>query len=354
MKHLRKIIALSVLFFMLCMPTGRASEIIMGGGDLKDLYFLVGGVLCQIFGEAGEKCNVAVSQGSYENLNNTQNGRYDFSIVPESFAYRYFYRDPDNYLNNNIRGIFTMGDMNLLILVHRDSRINSLRDLKHKRLTMDADNEIGAEVLQHALSLEGVNPEDVEFKKLHFPSEEVAALCNKDTDALVLLDGTPSSLVDRLNNCCPVKFLFLPKKIIDEYANNYTYIEGSYIDGAAYYPILNSGPTLSTKALLISNTGVSPLLMSRFLQQFKKYFTVFKKQNDSLANLNFEEGFKKVAIPIHMGVKLFLYEESLKGKGRPENEILKGGALSQNDPLQHNPSTGEALKPRTNLAGQEA
>ena len=116
MKRLRKIIALSLLSFMLFTPTVRAGGIIMGGGGLKDLYFLVGGVLCQIFGEAGQQCNVAVSRGSYENLENTQNGRYDFSIVPESFAYRYFYRDPNNYINNNIRGIFTMGEMNLLIL----------------------------------------------------------------------------------------------------------------------------------------------------------------------------------------------------------------------------------------------
>ena len=239
-------------------------------------------------------------------------------------------------------------------LVHRDSRIDSIKDLKHKRLTVDADNEIGEEVLQHALALEGIQASDMEFKKLHFPSEEVAALCNKDTDALVLLDGSPSSLVDRLNNSCPVKFIFLPQNVIDEYVKNYTYINASHIDGNDYYPALNSGPALSTQALLISNTGVSPLLMSHFLQLYKKYFNVFKKQNESLANLNFEEGFKKVAIPIHMGVKLFLYEESRKEKGAAENKILKGGVLSQNDPLgSHGPSDLGVLKPKTSLNGQE-
>lgn len=288
---------------------GQQAFVEFGGGEMGGISFFLGGALCQLFSETKFTCNINASKNAYENMLNVQEGIFDMALVPASLVEQFFYKDPKNFSDKYIRAVANLGMMNFLAVVRKDSPIQSFADLSGKRVSIGVENQSVNFIFQHLIRHHQLDLKTIKTEFISYPHEEMKSLCNGKTDMILILDGYPSHYIDALQNSCPIRLVYPTDAAIKEFSKTRPTLHKVHIDGNQSYPDLNSGDTVGSHVMVIANVGVSTATVKLFLKQLKKYFKWFNMKHKSNEALAFWDRFKTLSIPLHEGVKEFLYDE---------------------------------------------
>ena len=256
--------------------TGKSLNIVTGGTG--GVYIVYGAGLADLL---TKKLKVAASAqqttASVDNMKFIGQGKADLAFVLADTAYDGIQgKAPQFDSKIDAKALAVLYYNYTHLVVKADSGINSVTDLKGKRVSMGSAGS-GTEIIgNRTLEAYGLNPDaDIQRSRLGV-ADSASQLSDGKIDAFFWSGGLPTAAVLDLANRVPLKFLDLTdsvKKMSDKYGPFYTLQKipaGTYKNAADV-------PVSVVANLLVAPSKMDPALAKAILQ------TMFENQKDLVA-----------------------------------------------------------------------
>lgn len=250
------------------------STLTLASGFYDGLYYLngmlvaaladdaPGGLACDKGGSCGVSGTVIVnitSEGSVTNVDKLVNGEVDLALIQSNIVYMAHQKlgifDKTQGVEN-LRAVANLYPEVLQIVVHEDSEIQSLEDLKGKRISVGAEHSGMFYVARDVLAAAGVSMEEATL--IHDDTRTAAqAFKDEKIDALMIVSGVPHSVLTDLEKQMDLRFLPIQSSTLSRLLDKNTYYRKAEIPAQSYHSVPEDDiSSLSVHALLVSTKNV--------------------------------------------------------------------------------------------------
>lgn len=228
-----------------------SGDFIMATGGTSGTYYPLGGAMCQILKTAtGANINANATGASVENVRLLERGEADLAIVQTDIM-SYAVSGINNF-EQEVKGVKSIGSLYpevVHVVVGADSGINSIEDLKGKKVSVGAagsGTEINAQQFFEAYNM---TYKDIDPRYLSF-AESATAFQDGTIDAFFCVAGTPNAAIVELKVSRDIKLVSLDKEHQDALIAKYPFFAAHTVSKDVY-GMVEDGQTLAIKALLI-------------------------------------------------------------------------------------------------------
>ena len=283
----------------------------IGTGGVTGTYYPLGGCIANIISQYldGVFATAETSGGSVANMRMVQNGEIQMGFVGATSGYRVFSGLPpyDEDPGDKVRSIAALYPETYQLIVLKNSGINSIADLKGKKVAVGAPGSGTEYAGKIILEEHGINYKNIKPNFLSF-GEGVTALKDGFVDAVVIFAGIPTSSVIDVSSTLDVKILSLSPEVKARLLENNKLYTPVTIPKDMYRGMVEDIYTLGTPALLVTNIEQG----EDFVYEITK--TIFE-HTEELANahakgkdITLETATIGLSIPLHPGAEKYYKE----------------------------------------------
>jgi TRAP transporter TAXI family solute receptor len=309
-------VSLAVSLAMSGGASAQQTFITIGTGGVTGVYYPTGGAICRLVNkgrkEHGVRCSVESTGGSVYNTRTIREGELDFGVVQsdvQSAAMEGVRAFDGDEPYADLRAVFSVHPEPLHVMVRRDAGINSVMDMKGKRVNIGNPGS-GTRVLADVLmAAAGVSPSDFALAAELKSSEQSAALCDGKIDAAIWAAGLPNGSTMEATSTCDVMLLDLTTSGMDiVLAENAAYAAATIPGGL--YPgndadVASWGP----KATFVTDANVSDDVVYILVKSIFENFNDFKRLHPAFSRLTEEQMISDgLAAPLHPGAAKYYAE----------------------------------------------
>ncbi|HUT86154.1 MAG TPA: TAXI family TRAP transporter solute-binding subunit [Elusimicrobiales bacterium] len=316
-----KKIILPVVFLFLagCSSKQGTQFVTIGTGAITGLYYPTGGAIAKMINDKKDIYKLSVSVqatgGSVFNANAIMNGDLDFGVVQSDRQYQAvkgLAEWKDKGPQKNIRAVFSIHTEAVTLVSAVDSGINSVKDLRGKRVNI---GNHGSGQRQNAI--DALNACGLDFKKdlsaESVKASEAAKLLQDDRiDAFFYTVGHPSGAIKE-STAGVRKVKFVPITKTDKLLAKYPYYASVKIPIKLYPSATNTKDveTFGVKATFVTSAKVSEAVVYKLTKEIFENFDKFKTLHPAYANLTKEDMLKSLSAPLHPGAIRYYKESGL-------------------------------------------
>lgn len=255
----------------------EAANLILATGGTSGTYYPFGGAMAQIWNTNIPGMNVtAQSTGaSKENIRLVGKGEAELAIV-QNDVMDYAMNGVELFNGEKIetfRTVATLYPEIIQIVVAKDSKINSVADMKGKSISVgDAGSGVEANAKQ-ILEAYGLTFDDLQTKRLSF-KESGAALKDKQIEGFFVTAGIPNAAIQEIATIGGVKLLSIDGEAKQKLMEKYKFYTEFTISKDTYNGMEADAQTVAVKATLIANSELSENVVYNITK------TLFDKQAD--------------------------------------------------------------------------
>ena len=287
-----------------------------GAGAATGTWYLAGGYIGKFLQDNSSLVNsvtVQVTAGSVENGRLIQAGEVDMAMMAgtlASLAYRGLgpYKEKVDKLRIMMRGHVSINHL----IVLADSGINSIEDLRGKRVVTGAAGSGIVNITRSVLALYNITPDDIDERFLTF-KEATDALKDGKVDAINILAYYPSGIVESLASVRDIKILSFDQEILDKLvvdkpgaaygtipANSYTGVD---------YPVLS----VDSGTVYCVSSDLSDEVVYQMTKTMYEFQDELSDMHPVLKTIDYNADLNALnsIVPVHEGAKKY-YQE--KGK----------------------------------------
>lgn len=312
-----KAIHLVLLVFLVSVLAQEASaqrqSITIGTGRITGVYYPIGGAICRLMNRNrnihGIRCSVETSGGSIDNLNNIQEGRYQFGLARSDILYKKF----NSSGKKQLRSVFSVYSESLTIVARKDSGIRTLRDLAGKRVNIGTQGSPEREAM------------DIVMKAMHWninsfrnaaelPSaEQVQALKYRNIDAAVFMVGHPSGLIKEATASCDTIIVPVTDTALARLIRTIPYYRSARIPGGIYCGNGERVESFGVATTVVTSNQVPSHVVYRLVEAVFNKFDQFRKLHPAFSTLDpVESANTGVPVPQHVGALKYFKELGYK------------------------------------------
>ena len=301
----------------------------IGTGGTAYTYYPVGGVIANAISkppgsrecDAGGSCGVdgliasaVSSRGSVDNINAIVSGLRDSGFAQSDVAYWAYTgtgtmegKEPATEL----RTIAALFDEHIHLVALADSGIDSVADLRGKRVSLDEPGSgtyVDAVLILAAndLYVDDITPEALKG------SAATEALRNGKVDAIFVVAGYPTGAIVELASAADIKLVPLSGAGADKLTDSYGFFAKSQIPGGVYEGVAGT-PTISVGAQWFTHAGKDEELIYQITKALwndnsRKLLDVGHAKGASITPASALSG---VGVPLHPGAERFYREAGL-------------------------------------------
>ena len=289
-------------------------------GDVSGVYYQAGGGICSLV-NAGRsdhqiRCTVASSQGSVENIRALRRGERAFGFAQSDLvqqAWRGSGAFGESGAFRGLRTVFALHPETLTLVAHPDADIDSLRELRGKRVNLGPRGSGQTASTQALMDALGWTANDFsQAARLNTP-EQVDAFCAGDIDVAVFVTGHPSHAVQETLRCggsvVPVE-----GPAINRLVRSAAYYSTSVIPAGVYKGVATEVPSYGVTSLLVSSTNTPQRIVREVARSVFERVGQFRDWHRALATLEpagMARGTQSVEAPLHPGALGWFDEEGL-------------------------------------------
>jgi len=211
------------LIVMLAPPSLFAFEIRLGTEESGSFSHFTGRTICRIVEKQVDElqCSVVPADGHVHNLTNLQGGSLDLCLVDSRMLYdavagkglfEFF-----DISYDNLREIIPLYDLPVSIVVRDSAGINSLDDLKDKRINTGAPRSQQHLAIETIMNVKSWSAKDFSLME-ELPSslsQDTMAFCHGSVQAMVNIAVHPNPELQQLFKLCKAQLLSLNQADID-------------------------------------------------------------------------------------------------------------------------------------------
>jgi TRAP transporter TAXI family solute receptor len=290
------------------------ANLVMGTASVSGTWYPVGGAICASMSKADSvSVNVQTSGGGVENLRTVNSGERDIGMAMYSLGV-YAMEGAEAFKGNkldNIRGIAVFMPITAQFAVRDGGGINSVADLKGKRIGIGAPGS-GEEVcVREILDANGLSYADVNEKLISF-SEQVTAFKDRQLDAMFIITTAPTS--GYLDVSSQAKITILPiageeqEKILVKYPHYYKDI----ISASAYDFLSKDVDSVGIGTLLFTNAEMDEEVVYKITKAMFDDAEHLRSVHEALKNLSAKFSVANMgSIKLHPGAERYYREIGL-------------------------------------------
>ena len=290
---------------------GNTQNLVMATGGTTGAYYPYGGAVATALSGAvdGLNINVQSTGASAANIRLVAQNEADIAMV-QNDVMDYAYNGIELFDGEKIENIAAMGTLYTevcQIVVDPASGINSVADLKGKRVSVgDAGSGVEANSRQ-ILGAYGITFDDITVQNLGF-GDSANAMKDKKIDAFFVTAGTPTTAVMELASTNPVKILSIDEEHMKALCEQYPYYSEYTIASDVYSGMDSDVKTLAVKAAFIVNPDLDEELVYNRTKALFEQKDAITQGNSKGAELDVNYAVKNVSIPFHPGAVKYYKE----------------------------------------------
>ena len=304
-------ILLSVVVFPL---TASAFDLLLGTGETGTFSQFSGKLLARIITRHadGINCKYVPAPDDVYNLTNLQGGSLDLILIDtltlhDAIQKKGAFEFLDiNY--TNLRALFPVYELPTVIVVRQDAKIETLDDLKGKRVNAGAPRSPEHHMMDVILQAKNWTPR-------HFSlmaelgsslSEDTMAFCHGTVQALLFMGVHPDSSLQQLFKLCKARLIDLDDSGIEKLVSGHAAFSKIIIPAETYPSQAHQIITFGTHMLLVGSEDLDVETTRRILGAIDANRNAIQSAHPALAS------FKALAprgtgigLPLHPGAKQY-------------------------------------------------
>ncbi len=320
MFHKLKITAIGVAAAGLMAPAAFAEEFItIGTGGVTGVYYPTGGAICRLVNKGrkdhGVRCSVESTGGSVYNINTIREGELEFGVAQSDWQYHAYngtskFEDAGAF--EGLRAVFSVHPEPFTVVARADSGIKTFADLKGKRVNIGnpGSGQRGTmEVLVEAL---GWTMDDFALATELKASEQSAALCDNQIDAMVYTVGHPSGSIQEATTACDSVLVEVSGDEVAKLIEENSFYRLATIPGGMYRGNDADVATFGVGATFVSSDKVSEDVVYALVKSVFDNIDDFKGLHPAFANLDPKEmASAGLSAPLHPGAEKYYREAGI-------------------------------------------
>jgi hypothetical protein len=282
-------------------------------GGTSGVYYPLGVGLSKIYGEKieGSKVQVQSTKASVENLNLIQSGKGEIAFVlGDSVKYGWEGNAEAGFQSklDNLRGIAGIYPNYVHIVASKSSNINSIEDLKGKRVSVGAPKS-GTELQARAiLKAAGMSYEDLgKVEYLPF-GQSVELIKNRQIDATVQSAGLGVASIKDLANSVEVVIVEIPESLIEKLGAPYV---SATIPANTYQGVGQDTKTAGIVNFLITSQNVSDQTAYDMTKNLFENLPALVATHSAAKNINIDKALTGMPVPLHPGAEKYYKEKGI-------------------------------------------
>lgn len=292
----------------------------IGTGGVTGVYYPTGGAIARIVNakkkEYGMRLTVESTGGSVYNINAIMSGDLDFGIVQSDRQYQAYYGAPNSEWagrpQKDLRAIFSIHPEMVTLVAAVDAGINSIKDLKGKRVNIGNPGSGQRQNSIDALAAVGIDyRKDIIAEGLK-AAEAPGMLQDGRIDAFFYTVGHPSGAIKEATSGTR-KVKFIPIVLPDEFYKKFPYYAPAKIPVSLYPKAENKEdvPTFGVKATFVTSARMEDKYVYYLVKEIFEHFEEFKKMHPAYQVLTKESMLEGLSAPIHPGALKYYREVGL-------------------------------------------
>ncbi len=299
----------------------KTEFVTIGTGGITGVYYPTGGAIAKMVNakrkDYGIRATVESTGGSVFNINAIMAGDLEFGVAQSDRQYQAVEGIADwedKGPQKDLRAVFSIHAETVDLIVAEDSGINSIEDLKGKRVNI---GNVGSGYRQNAidaLDANGINWES-DFNAESLKAAEAPGLIQDGRiDAAFYTVGHPSGYYKEATaGARKVKFIPIPNA--DKLVAKYPYYAKAQTRMSDYPGAANTEETVETfgvKATFVTSAKVPDEVVYAITKEVFDNFDTFTKLHPAYAGLTKESMLDGLSAPIHPGAMKYYKEVGLK------------------------------------------
>lgn len=296
--------------------TAQAQErfITIGTGGQTGVYYVAGQSICRFVNRNAEniRCNAPASGGGVANVNGLRSGEFNFGIMQSDHQYKAmeglapFERQGEM---EELRAVFSLQSEVFTVLARRDARINSLDDLKGKRVNIGNPGSGQRDTFEEIMRVKGWDKSAFALAAELKPAEQASALGDNNIDAMSYFVGHPNGAIQEATTTVDAVFVPITGPEIDELLAEKTYYTKAEIPGGMYKGNEQPTPSIGGKAVLSTTTKVDAEVVYQLVKAVFENIERFQRLHPAFKELKPEEMIQAgLTAPLHEGAERYYKE----------------------------------------------
>ena len=299
----------------------KTTFVTIGTGGITGVYYPTGGAIAKMVNkkrkEYGIRATVESTGGSVFNVNAVMAGDLDFGVVQSDRQFQAVQgiaNWEEKGPQKDLRAVFSIHPETVDLIAAVDANINSLQDLKGKRVNI---GNIGSGYRKNANDALEANGLDFN-KDFHAESLKAAEapglIQDGRIDAAFYTVGHPSGYYKEATSGVR-KVKFVPIENVDGLLAKYPYYAKAVTRVKELYPGAKNDanvPTFGVKATFVTSAKVPDNVVYAIVKEVFDNFEAFKKLHPAYAGLTKQNMLEGLSAPMHPGALKYYKEVGLK------------------------------------------
>jgi uncharacterized protein len=292
----------------------------VGTGGVGGTYFAIGTLLSSALSGAipGLVVVAETSNGSVSNVAMIEAGANEAGFVQADVAH-WAYTGTDIYAGKpparDLRAMANLYPESVHIVVRKDSGIESVRELRGRRVSFDEPGSgtlVEARLVLGAYGITEANTEPQYVK----PTISLEHLAENKVDAIFFVGGAPSTWFSDFASNHSIVLLPVDGPEADSLVKKYSFLARSHIAAETYSGVARDVPTLDVGAQLLVAAKLPDDLVYQITQRLWQPETraILAKGHPKGEHIQLSNALVGVAIPLHPGAERYYASIGLLSK----------------------------------------
>ncbi|TNF47262.1 TAXI family TRAP transporter solute-binding subunit [bacterium] len=292
----------------------------IGTGGVTGVYYPTGGAIARIVNakkkDYGMRLTVESTGGSVFNINAIMAGDLEFGVVQSDRQFQAINAMAewkDKGKQTDLRALFSIHPESITLCAAVDAGINSLQDLKGKKVNIGNPGSGQRQNSIDALTAAGIDYEkDIQAESLK-AAEAPGLLQDGRIDAFFYTVGHPSGAFKEATSGTR-KVKFIPIELPDSFYEKFPYYAPSIVPVIGNYPGAANKedvPSFGVKATFVTTKKVPEKDVYNVVKEIFENFDDFKKLHPAYAVLTKENMMEGQSAPLHKGAEKYYKEKGM-------------------------------------------
>lgn len=298
---------------------GKTTFVTIGTGGITGVYYPTGGAIARMVNkkrkEYGVRATVESTGGSVFNVNAVMTGDLEFGVVQSDRQYQAvngMAEWKDKGKQADLRAVFTIHPESITLVAADDAGINTIQDLKGKRVNIGNPGSGQRQNSIDALDAAGIDwKSDIKAEGVK-AAEAPGLLQDGRIDAFFYTVGHPNGNIKEATSG-KRKVHMVPITDVDKLLAQYPYYARAVVPMKFYSGASNDGDveTFGVKATFVTSSKVPDEIVYAITKEVFDNFEAFKKLHPAYGVLTKKNMLEGMSAPIHPGALKYFKEAGL-------------------------------------------
>lgn len=291
------------------------NQLSLGTGSTGGTYYPLGGAIANQWNKEVKDLKVTpqATGASVENLALMGKGDLDLGMVVNMTADD-AYNGRADFKRKPVKNFGAVGVIYpevIQIVVPKDSDIQSIKDLKGKRVAVGPQGSASVNTTRDILKAYGLTFKDIEPFYDAF-GDAATKLKDGQLDATFGILGLPASNIEEITASTEVRLLGVDDKALKKLQKERPFYQPLNIPGKTYKGQDEDVQTVTLKAVMYASNDLSEDLVYELTKVMYEQKKAIAKAHQTGEQIELEQALEGVTTPVHPGAKKFYEEKNIE------------------------------------------